>query len=159
MNMKKSEFSILKKLRIFERVIVTSLIIMMILVVFASTIRLGWWLVVQLIEPPFLMYNVDKLFVIFGFFLMILIGIELLESLKVYLSQDKIHVEVIFTIALIAVARKVITLDITKLPELTLLGIAAIIISLSVGYFLIKKAHGISNNKLLNKDQHLTPSS
>jgi uncharacterized membrane protein (DUF373 family) len=152
MNMKKSEFSILKKLRIFERVIVTSLIIMMILVVFASTIRLGWWLVVQLIEPPFLMYNVDKLFVIFGFFLMILIGIELLESLKVYLSKDKIHVEVIFTIALIAVARKVITLDITKLPDATLMGIAAIIISLAVGYFLIKKAHGISNTKMENKD-------
>jgi uncharacterized membrane protein (DUF373 family) len=138
----------IKILKKFERVIIFSLIIMMTLVVFASTVRLGWWLVVQLIEPPFLMFNIEQLFVIFGFFLMILIGIELLESLKVYLSQDKIHVEVIFTIALIAVARKVITLDITKLPELTLLGIAAVIISLAVGYFLIKKSHGISNNKL-----------
>lgn len=138
----------LKKLRVFEKIIVTSLIIMMILVVFTSTIRLGWWLVVQLIEPPFLMYSDDKLFEIFGFFLMILIGIELLESLKVYVSEEKIHVEVIFTIALITVARKVITLDITKLPDATLLGIAAIIISVSVGYFLIKKAHVISNNKL-----------
>jgi uncharacterized membrane protein (DUF373 family) len=118
---------------------------MMTLVVFASTVRLGWWLVVQLIEPPFLMYSVDKLFVIFGFFLMILIGIELLESLKAYISEDKIHVEVIFTIALIAVARKVITLDITKLPELILLGIGAIIVALSVGYLLIKKAHRISD--------------
>lgn len=76
---------------------------MMLLVVFASTVRLGWWLVVELIEPPFLMYNIEKLFVIFGFFLMVLIGIELLESLKVYISGNKIPVEVIFTVALIAV--------------------------------------------------------
>jgi uncharacterized membrane protein (DUF373 family) len=62
----------------------------------------------------------------------------------VYLTEDKIHVEVIFTIALIAVARKVITLEITKLPDLTLIGIVAVIVSLSVRYFLIKKAHQIS---------------
>jgi len=90
---------------------------------------------------PFLMLNIDQLFLIFGFFLMILIGLELLESIKTYLTEDKIHVEVLFTIALIAVARKVITLEITKLPDLTIMGIAALIISLSVGYFLIKKSH------------------
>jgi uncharacterized membrane protein (DUF373 family) len=138
---------IIEKLRIFERVIIISLIIMMTLVVFASTVRLGWWLVVQIIEPPFLMFNIDQLFVIFGFFLMVLIGIELLESLKVYIREDKIHVEVIFTIALIAVARKVITLEITKLPDLTLIGIAAVILALSVGYFLIKKAHNIDKQQ------------
>jgi uncharacterized membrane protein (DUF373 family) len=134
----------IEKLRIFERVIIISLIIMMTLVVFVSTVRLGWWLVVEIIHPPFLMFNIEQLFVIFGFFLMILIGIELLESLKVYISEDKIHVEVIFTIALIAVARKVITLEITKLPDLTLIGIAAVILALAVGYFLIKKSHQIS---------------
>jgi uncharacterized membrane protein (DUF373 family) len=79
------------------------------------------------------MFNIDQLFVIFGFFLMILIGIELLEALKVYLSEDKIQVEVIFTIALIAVAKKIITLDIATIPSLTLIGIAAVITSLSVG--------------------------
>jgi hypothetical protein len=130
-----------KKLKTFERVIITTLICMMMLVILVSTVRLGWWLVVQLIAPPFLMFNIDQLFVIFGFFLMVLIGIELLESLKVYLSEDKIQVEVIFTIALIAVAKKIITLEVSTLPSLTLIGIAAVIASLSVGYFLIKKAH------------------
>jgi len=134
-------FNINEKLRTFERIIVSTLIMMMVLVVLVGTVRLGWWLVVQLIEPPFLMLNIDQLFLIFGFFLMILIGLELLESIKTYLTEDKIHVEVLFTIALIAVARKVITLEITKLPDLTIMGIAALIISLSVGYFLIKKSH------------------
>ena len=137
----------MKKLKTFERVIIISLIAMMMIVVFVSTVRLGWWLVKEMISPPFLMFNIEQLFLIFGFFLMILIGIELLESLKVYINEDKIHVEVVFTIALIAVARKVITLEITKLPPITLIGIAAIIIALAMGYFLIKKAHTIDKLK------------
>ena len=139
----KGSFNMMKKLKAFERVIIISLISMMMLVVLVSTVRLGWWLVVQIIAPPFLMFNIEQLFLIFGFFLMILIGLELLESLKVYLNEDKIHVEVVFTIALIAVARKVITLEITKLPPITLIGLAAVIMALAVGYFLIKKAHTI----------------
>ncbi len=127
--------------------IISALIIMMVLVVFISTIGLGWKLVEELNRPPFLMLSIEELFVIFGFFLMILIGLELLESIKTYLTEDKIHVEVIFTVALIAVARKVITLDITKLPELTIIGIAALIVALAVGYFLIKKNHQDSNTK------------
>ncbi|MBC8552524.1 MAG: phosphate-starvation-inducible PsiE family protein [Candidatus Brocadiales bacterium] len=137
----------LKKLKTFEKAIVISLIIMMMLVVLVSTVRLGWWLITEMIAPPFLMFNIQQLFVIFGFFLMILIGIELLESLKVYINEDKIHVEVVFSIALIAVARKVITLEITKLPSITLIGIAAVIIALAIGYFLIKKAHTMDNHK------------
>ncbi|MCR4290920.1 MAG: phosphate-starvation-inducible PsiE family protein [Candidatus Scalindua sp.] len=137
----------MKKLKTFERVIIITLISMMMLVIFIATVRLGWWLVVQLIEPPFLMFNIDQLFVIFGFFLMVLIGIELLESLKVYLSEDKIQVEVIFSIALIAVAKKIITLEISTLPSHTLIGIAAIVVSLSVGYILIKKAHTMDKPK------------
>lgn len=137
----------MKKLKTFERVIIITLLTMMMFVVLVSTVRLGWWLVIELIAPPFLMFNIDQLFIIFGFFLMILIGIELLESLKVYLTEDKIHVEVVFSIALIAVARKVITLEITKLPDITLIGIAAIIIALAAGYFLIKKAHTIDKPK------------
>lgn len=135
---------LIRKLKTFERIIISILIIMMILVVTLSTIRLGYKLVEELINPPFMMLNIDQLFIIFGFFLMILIGLELLESIKTYLTEDQIHVEVIFTIALIAVARKIITLDIKTIDNLTLIGIAAVTISLSVGYFLIKKAHHIS---------------
>ncbi|KAA3592892.1 MAG: phosphate-starvation-inducible E-like protein [Candidatus Scalindua sp. AMX11] len=137
----------IKKLKVFERAIIFSLMLMMMFVVFISTVRLGWWLVKEIINPPFLMFNTEQLFLIFGFFLMILIGLELLDSLKVYLNEDKIHVEVVFTIALIAVARKVITLDLTKIADNKLMGIAATIVSLAVGYYLIKKAHTIVKPK------------
>ncbi len=113
----------------------------MVFVVIMSTIRLGWKIVEEMQQPPKYLLNVDQLFVVFAFFLMILIGLELLESLRAYITEDQIHVEVIFTIALIAVARKVVTLELTKLNSLTLIGIAAIILSLAIGYFLIRKAH------------------
>ena len=43
-----------------------------------------------------------------GFFLLVLIGIELLETIKAYLLTNVIHVEIVLEVALIAIARKVI---------------------------------------------------
>jgi uncharacterized membrane protein (DUF373 family) len=72
--------------------------------------------------------------------MMILIGLELIETIKVYLVDESIHIEIICLVAIVAVARKVIILDLYKLPPVTLLGIAAIILALTVGYFFLKKA-------------------
>jgi uncharacterized membrane protein (DUF373 family) len=54
--------------------------------------------------------------------------------------EEAIHIEIICLVAIVAVARKVIILDVYKLPPATLLGIAAIILALSIGYFFLKKA-------------------
>jgi uncharacterized membrane protein (DUF373 family) len=72
--------------------------------------------------------------------MMILIGLELIETIKVYLVEEMVHVEVILLVAIIAVARKVIVLDVKLLPPLSLIGVAAIILALSGGYFLLKRA-------------------
>ena len=76
----------------------------------------------------------------FPFLFMILIGLELIETIKIYLSEEIIPVEIIFLVAIIAITRKVIILDFKKLDPLTLIGTAAIILSLSVGYYAVKKA-------------------
>lgn len=141
------EFKIIERLKKFEHIIIYFLIVMMVFVVSLSTIRLGSNIFQEMMKPPKFLLNIEQLFVVFGFFLMILIGLELLESLRAYVSEDQIHVEVIFTIALIAVARKVITLDLSEIPPGLLYGIAAIVFSLGTGYFLIKKAHGDTQRK------------
>jgi uncharacterized membrane protein (DUF373 family) len=71
---------------------------------------------------------------------MILIGLELIETIKVYLVEEMVHVEIIFLVAIIAITRKVIILDVKSLPPLTLIGVAAIILALSGGYYWLKKA-------------------
>ena len=71
---------------------------------------------------------------------LVLIGIELLDTIKVYFKKNVIHVEVVILVALIAIARKVIVLDFQDYSGLEILGISAIIICLSAAYFLIKRA-------------------
>ncbi len=126
-------------LKKFEQTVVISLIAMMMLVVLISTIELGWIIVKDIITPPIFLLEINELLEIFGFFLLILIGVELLETIKAYLDHRVVHVEIVLEVAAIAIARKVITLDIEKYAGLTLIGIAALITALAIAFFLFKK--------------------
>lgn len=77
---------------------------------------------------------------LFSLFLIILIGLELLETIKVYLKEDLLKVELVILVAIIAIARKVIIWDFDKYSYLELIGLATMILALSAGYFLLKKA-------------------
>ena len=92
-----------------------------------------------MLKPPLLLLNIEEMLYVFGLFLMVLIGIELMETVKIYLEEETVHVEVIIMVAIIAISRKVIIMDIKQMGALDLLGIAAIILALSSGYFLIKR--------------------
>jgi uncharacterized membrane protein (DUF373 family) len=126
-------------LKKFERMIVTALIVMMGLTILLATIELAWLIIEDVISPPIIFLEIQELLDIFGLFLLVLLGIELVSTLKTYLTQNEVHVEVVFAVALIAIGRKVIILDVKEISSLSLLGIAAIIISLSIGYFLVKR--------------------
>ena len=127
-------------LRQFERGIVVVLIVLMMIAVLASTLELALTLVRQLLEPPRMLLGMAELLEVFGFFLMVLIGLELLETIKAYLAEDKMHVEVVFLVAMVAMARKVIILDYTDLTPPVLYGIAVVILALAAGYFLVRRA-------------------
>ena len=75
-----------------------------------------------------------------GFVLLILIGVELLESIKVYLLEKKVHVEVVLMIAIIAIARKVIILNFKETTGDIIIAIGLVIIALCIGYYLIKRS-------------------
>jgi uncharacterized membrane protein (DUF373 family) len=77
---------------------------------------------------------------IFGYFLLVLIGVELLETLKAYVKKDVIHVRVVLEVALIAMARKVIIEEPNGVPSLTLFGIAALILALGVAFYFERQA-------------------
>ena len=124
----------------FEHFIVVVLLGMMVVVISLATIELGVIIYKQMASPPlYMLLDFTDLLKIFGFFIMILIGLELIETIKVYLSNEVIPVEIIFLVAIIAVTRKVIILDFKTLDPLTLIGMAAIILALSVGYYAVKK--------------------
>jgi len=126
-------------LHTFTRGIILALIVMMMLAVLLSTIDLLYILIAEILKAPTYLLGIDNLFEIFGFFMMILIGLELLESIRTYLSDELLHVEVVFLVAMIAIARKVIILEVKDLEPLVLIGIASIILALSLGYYFVKK--------------------
>jgi uncharacterized membrane protein (DUF373 family) len=124
----------------FEKFIILTLVVMMALVLLLSTIDLGWVIYKDIVSEPVFLLEIDELLEIFGLFLLVLIGVELLETIfKTYLSQSADHAQIVIAVAIIAIARKVIILDVKDLSGPILLGIAAIIMALCTGYYLVKQ--------------------
>jgi len=130
----------LELLKKFEKAITVTLVVMMAVVVLLATIELGWIIIKDVITPPVLLLEINELLDIFGLFLLVLIGVELLETIKAYLKENVVHFEVVLTVAMIAIARKVITLDVKDLPAMTLVGIAAIIVALAAANYYFRRA-------------------
>jgi len=114
----------------------------MTLLLVLATVQLGYFVFKSLFESQAFIIDLDTIMDLFGVFLLVLIGIELLDTIKVYFRKHDIHVEVVLLVALIAIARKVILMDFEKYTGLEVLGIAAVIIALALGYYFIKKAGG-----------------
>jgi uncharacterized membrane protein (DUF373 family) len=126
-------------LKKFEKGVTITLVVLMALVVLLATVELGWIIIKDIITPPAFLLEIDELLDIFGLFLLVLIGVELLETIKAYVKENIVHVDVVLTVAMIAIARKVIILDVKDLPAMTLLGIAAIILALAAAGYTFKR--------------------
>ena len=138
------DLKLLASLDGFKRILVIVITFMMGLVLLLGVIDLGYTLYIDIFDaPPYLLVSINELLDLFGIFLLVLIGIELFETMEIYIKENVVHIEVVLTVALIAVARKVIILDIKKVDSVTLLGIAAIIIALAVGYYLIMRTEPV----------------
>lgn len=123
-----------------ERYIIKILILLMSLLLVLATIELVYHAVKSFVEAESLLIDLSELQELFGIFLLVLIGIELLDTIKVYFKSNVVHVEVVILVAIIAVARKVVVLDFDKFKGLELIGLAFLVIALAVSYYLIKKA-------------------
>ena len=125
-----------------QAVTVTAIMILLMIVVVLSTLHLGYLIVEEMWERPRFLIPVQGLLEVFGYFLLVLIGVELLETVKMYLKKDVFHVRVVIEVALIAVARKAITEEPHDVAPLTLFGIAALILALAVAAFFQRKSEG-----------------
>ncbi len=83
--------------------------------------------------------DVTQILSLLGLFLVVLISIELLYVVRLYLEGRHFDVETILIVALIAIARKVIVFDIEKNDTSLMLGLAAVILSLSGALALLRK--------------------
>lgn len=131
----------------FESVIVSLLLVLLMVVVLVATLELVYLLVrgihLRVVQITTLDVLESKMHLIFGGFLVILLGVELMETVRMYLTEHVIHVEVVFLVAMIAVGRHIIELDYLNAPVWNLFGTSAVVVALSLGYFLLKRSHPI----------------
>lgn len=134
----------LKVIHVTENIVSKVLSIALIIVIFVSLYDLMLVLIRDLFIEPTGFFN-RTLIEIFGFFLNILIALELLENITVYLKKHLVQLELVLTTALIAVARKIIIFDPGKYDKVDLIALGIAIICLAVSYFLIRYSHNEKN--------------
>ncbi len=127
-----------------EKIIITTLQILLISAVAVATLVLCYLfarglvlMVPQASSVEFLHQMLDRTF---GGVLIVFLGLELLETFKVYFKDQEVRVEAVIVVAIIAVGRHVIEVDLEHTPGFVLIGIAALLIALTSGYFLIKRS-------------------
>jgi uncharacterized membrane protein (DUF373 family) len=133
-------------MRLLERGILHAAQVLLVLVIIVALYQL-WYLFVVAIRDhvtdirsiPMLTEAVQR-----GFagVLLVVLGLELLETLRVYFAHHRVRLEIILVVAIIAVARHVINLDFHAVSGAEVAGIAALILALTGGYFLVQKSAG-----------------
>ncbi|MGB3608261.1 phosphate-starvation-inducible PsiE family protein [Psychroserpens sp.] len=87
-----------------------------------------------------------SLHTIFGGFMLVLIGIELLRAMKIYLKENLVHAEVVILVAIIGLSRHIIDLKLDKDP-LYFAGLGILIVCIVGSYYLIRES---SKKKTIN---------
>jgi uncharacterized membrane protein (DUF373 family) len=125
-----------------EVLVSKALSIFMVIVILVAIADLGVFIFKELFTVPYGKFN-TTLYKIFGLFLNILIALEILENITAYLRRHVFQVELVIVTSLIAVARKIIILDLEKVTGIDIIGLGIAILALSISYLIIR----MSNSK------------
>lgn len=126
-----------RKLKWIIRVAVRGLAVLMTLVIVMGVADVVWVLYNKLMAPPVFLLQISDILATFGAFMAVLIAIEIFVNITIYLREDVIHVKIVMATALMAIARKVIILDMKEYQATDLLGLAAIVLATSIAYWIV----------------------
>lgn len=121
------------------KVSVKILAVLMVLVIFWSVFDVIYVIYDRLMTPPFFLLILEDILVVFGAILAVLIGIEIFINIRLYLGTNVIPVQLVLATALMAVARKIIVLDLEYITAELVVGLALVTMALGVSYWLIAK--------------------
>jgi uncharacterized membrane protein (DUF373 family) len=125
-------------LKYIEKWVAKILSMFLVVVVGVSVFDLGAVLLQSIVFSR-TVFSGKTLFGIFGLFLNVLIALELLENVAGYLQKNVIQVELVIVTAMIAIARKIIILDLEKISDLELIGLALSMLALAGSYWVMRK--------------------
>ncbi|MFG6137319.1 phosphate-starvation-inducible PsiE family protein [Halomonas sp. B23F22_10] len=115
------------------------LAVLMVFVILWGVLDVVYVLYQQLTSPPFLLLEVGDLFRLFGAFMVVLIAIEIFINIRLYLGTDVLPIQLVIATALMAIARKVIVLDIEAVSAEYVFAIAAVVLALGVTHWLVAR--------------------
>jgi uncharacterized membrane protein (DUF373 family) len=139
LNIDESEEPLIHWLHIVIRFCVRVLAVLMTLVIMWSVADVAWVLYQRVMASPVGLLNVNDILASFSAFMAALIAIEIFLNIVLYLREDVLHVKLVLATALMAIARKVIVLDYKTLESEYIWATAAVILALSIGYWLVAK--------------------
>ncbi len=128
---------LIRKLQVIIDWSVRALALLMVFVIIMGVVDVGWTLYQKLMSPPRFILTISDMLATFGAFIAVLIAIEIFINIVVYLQDDVLHVKIVMATALMAISRKVIILDLDNTEPAYLWGIAAIVIAVSIWYWLV----------------------
>jgi uncharacterized membrane protein (DUF373 family) len=124
-----------------QKLIALVLAAMIAVVMILSTLHLGALIRQEIMKPPRFLIPVQGLLEIFGYFLLVLICVELIETLKAFINKDVIHLRVVLEVALIAMARNVIIEESNEAGSLALFAIASLILALGIAFYFERRVN------------------
>jgi len=126
---------------LFERFAVGALTVLLMAAIVYGTVVIAWSLIDDLLHTRDLIAEPKALFDIFGLFVAVLVGVELLKILRHLLQAHEVDTTLVAQTALMALCNKVITLNVSDSSWATLVGIAALILALTAAIYALRKAH------------------
>ncbi|WP_250658792.1 phosphate-starvation-inducible PsiE family protein [Alkalimarinus coralli] len=120
------------------RVAVKFLAVLMVLVILWSIADVVYVLYQKMHTPPYFLLDVGDILETFAAFMAVLIAIEIFTNIRLYLGTNIIPVQLVIATALMAVARKVIVLDLKDVTAEQIVGLSLVTIALGVSYWLVQ---------------------
>src|SRR3954451_14095716 len=137
---------------IFEKATISALQLLIVLAVLIATVMLFVLFVQNVYGSVRDMRTIGDLLPamqkVFAGALIVLLGLELAETLRAYFAKHEIRVEVILIMAIVAIGRHMIQLDFDHVPASEIFGLSALMASLTGGYFFVKRAQRPSQTGL-----------
>ena len=118
------------------------LAVLMVLVIYWSIADVVYVLYSKLKTPPYLLLDVSDILQTFAAFMAVLIAVEIFVNIRLYLGTNILPVKLVIATALMAIARKVIVLDLKLVSAEHVTGIALVTVALGICYWLVQEREG-----------------
>lgn len=133
------EDKLLRLLHLVIRFSVRILAILMVLVILWGIGDVVYVLYQRLLTPPYFLLNINDIFQTFGAFMVVLIAIEIFINIRLYLGTNTLPIKLVVATALMAIARKIIVLDVDQIDAIYVAAIGFVTVALGVTYWLLGK--------------------